>query len=282
MVNMIFSLSLLLLSPAVGFAKAPVARQNRLIHPRIQLSSSQVEELRERAASGMSRDMSVLRSQLKLIHLLGKDPWKVPYDNLKSHASASASYVMQGPGSAVGHGTGNETVEEWANAWDADILAAYLNSLQFAITDDDSHARKVAEIIDAWAAILVDFNDSALAACTTGRDFVNAAELVRHLRGSWPTGEDKFNKAQEFVSKIMVNSITMGTRPPEQPAIGGGQGFCKRIAALEFAVFTNNQTGFNQEMTLLKQPSKCEAEFGTTLQAMSLPATDPCVESGRD
>lgn len=184
----------------------------------------------------------------------------------------------------MGFNTDNSTLDDWTNDWASDCHAAYLNALQYVITQDDAHAQKVSEIVDGWSSQLkkVEGEDNLITSLG-GRQYVNAAELVNYIRGSWPSGASKFEDAQEMDSSVLVPAKEAAARPPSQPTPEGNQAFMGHGAGLQFAVFTNNVTGYNAELAILKSgPKECSGTLDSSLQALIQNKTGQPAEAGRD
>ena len=69
----------------------------------------------------------------------------------------------------------------------ASANAAYSHAVQWYVTGDKAHARKAIEVIQAWSAVLWDFegSDAKLLAGWTGGAFCNAAEILRSTDSGW-------------------------------------------------------------------------------------------------
>ncbi|KAL4734921.1 chondroitin AC/alginate lyase [Aspergillus similis] len=239
--------------------------QTAFIHPGIIFTADQIETLRTNALSD-------------------DEPWASSYNALKANARASAAFEIQGGGALIGRNSGNDTITAWATAWQNDCYTAWLNSLMYAITMDDDHATTVANIVDAWSGTLTGVveNDN-LATALSGRQLVNAAELVYYTRGSWPSGTSNFTRAQTMVSNVLVPNKDPVANPPTQPVVGGNQAALSHIAGMEFAIFTNNATGFQTELDILLLPkTACVGYEGSGLQALIQNKTGQCAEAGRD
>jgi hypothetical protein len=193
---------------------------------------------------------------------------------------SSSSYSIEGPAPIIGRNTDNNTITDWSNDFQSDSRAALLNALVYSITGEMANAEKVVEIVDAWSATLQEVvsGDNILAALS-GRQFVNGAELVRYLAGSWSTGESNFQRAQTMVSKALVPYMyATGT-----PAPGGNQALLGHMAGLEFAIFTNNYTGYADELDIILGPKEaCVGTEGSGMPALLLNTTGQSAEAGRD
>lgn len=191
---------------------------------------------------------------------------------------------MRGPGEIIGRGTGNSTIDGWFAAWEEDMEVAEALATAWAVNQDSAYAKKVAEIIDAWAWTLTEIaNKDNIAVGWRGRQLVNAAELIFYESGSWPTGEENFRQAQTMVKEVLQPAVYAEARPDaDQPAAGGNQGILGHLAALEFSIFSHNLTGVNDELEILNLPHKCENFGGSGIRAMIHAETGQIAETGRD
>jgi hypothetical protein len=214
----------------------------------------------------------------------GNEPWASSYAALVSNTRSSSSYVVEGGGAIIGENSGNDTIDAWTTAWVNDCYAAWLNSLRYVIDLDDAHAIAVAGIADAWSGNLTGvLANNNLPTALNGRQLVNAAELVYYTRGSWPSGSSKYARLQAMVSNVLVPNKDPIANPPTQPVVGGNQAALSHIAGMEFAIFTNNVTGFQAELDILLLPkTACVGYEGSGLQALIQNKTGQCAEAGRD
>jgi len=69
-----------------------------------------------------------------------------------------------------------------------DGLAAYTHSLLWVLTENEIHAAKATEILNAWSAELktVTNHDAKLLIGMAGHLYCNAAELLKHRWDGWP------------------------------------------------------------------------------------------------
>lgn len=117
--------------------------------------------------------------------LAGEEPWKGAWERLRgaSHSTLAFqpkpfAHVIRGP-----YGNPKIGADELA----ASANASYSHALQWYVTGDKAHARKVIEIFKAWSPVLQDFqqNDAKLLAGWTGYSFCNAAEILRSTDSGW-------------------------------------------------------------------------------------------------
>jgi hypothetical protein len=111
----------------------------------------------------------------------GKQPWLAGWEKLTSGSLARADY-QQRPTATVIRGGEGQNYGVMFN----DAHAAYQNALVFHITGDSAHGDKARDILNDWAATLVELTGNAdryLLAGFQGWQFANAAELMRDYDG---------------------------------------------------------------------------------------------------
>lgn len=115
----------------------------------------------------------------------GEEPWKSSWNVWLMSPGASLDFepkpfvhVTRGA-YAAGEQGGVELSES--------ARVANNHVMQWYVTGNEAHARKVIEILDAWSATLADFfeNDAMLLAGWTGGEFCNAAEILRSTYPGW-------------------------------------------------------------------------------------------------
>lgn len=140
------------------------SRRSRFVHPGILHSGADLYRMQQMVARGV-------------------EPWKSGFKKLAADRCSGADWPLRGPFEVVSRGReSRHDSEMWLDA-----NAAYQNALLFCISGDEAHARKAAEILDAWSRTLrkVSGHDAKLAAGLYGFKLVAAAELIRHRYGSW-------------------------------------------------------------------------------------------------
>ncbi len=115
----------------------------------------------------------------------GDQPWKRAWDNLLGQPYSAMDFEPK-PVTHIERGAFGR-----ASQGDRDLSssaqAAYSQALQWYVTGDRAHARKAIAILDAWSAVLWDFegNDAKLLAGWTGGALCNAAEILRATDSGW-------------------------------------------------------------------------------------------------
>lgn len=191
---------------------------------------------------------------------------------------------MRGASDTIGRGSEDDEIESASEAWDNDCVAAQLNAIAYSINEETAHLDKVVEIVDGWSSALTTVvNKDNILVSWAGRLLVNSAELVHHVHGGWPSGEENYEKIQQMVENVLVPNMYAAARPEDdKPAAGGNQAILGHMAGLEFAIFTNNVTGFNHHLEVLQGPRVCEKYGGSGIQAMIHNGTGQIAEAARD
>lgn len=127
------------------------------------------------------------------------EPWKSGFIVFKESPYSSAQWVahpavhverslLAGAGKNIGD-------------LEKDACAAYQNALMWAITGDETHAKKAVEILNAWSGTLKIFDgtDVELGAGLCGFKMTNAAELMRTYPGWSPVD---IKRCQDMFMKI--------------------------------------------------------------------------------
>lgn len=146
------------------------------IHPGLLQTGEELEFMREKVKAG-------------------EEPWKTAWDRLRAQSYSSLDFQPKPVAHIVRGPYGNPSVGD--RDLSASANAAYSQALQWVVTRDTAHARKAAEIIDAWSGTLWDFkdNDAKLLAGWTGHAFCNAAEILRHTGAGWDErGQAQFRR----------------------------------------------------------------------------------------
>lgn len=130
---------------------------------------------------------------LKKRVLAGAEPYKTAFDKLKAATPANFkpapfAHVSVGPYGANSQG-GTELFSS--------ATQAYNNAMLWYITGDKAYANKAIEILNAWSAVLWDFdeNNAKLNVGLTTYDFLNAAEILKSTNSGWKQKDiDQFKR----------------------------------------------------------------------------------------
>lgn len=137
------------------------------VHPGIMHTNNDIERLREIVTN---------REQ----------PGYGCYEIFASDARSKADYTLQGPYKEIYRGNDNGTRPSIQGKYESDFNAAYQNSVMYAVTQDEAHAKKATEILMAYANTLeaIVAGDQPLLAGIMGVKFMYAAEMMRYLYGA--------------------------------------------------------------------------------------------------
>lgn len=147
-----------------------------------------------------SDDLQRMRSMVAA----GSEPWKAGFEALKSHPDSQADYKMRGPFPTAGRGPGQN---DHIDAIMHDCNAAYQNALMWAITQDEAHAKKAVEILNAWSYTHKEQTgrDVQLGAGLWGFKFASAAEILRYTYPKWE--QKDITQCQKMLSEVFYPPI---------------------------------------------------------------------------
>lgn len=148
-------------------------------------------------------DLEFMKAKIKA----GEEPWKSSWDLWVTSEVGSLDFTPE-PFAHVIRGAydagdkGGREIQQSADA-------ANNHALQWYVTRDEAHARKVIEIFDAWSSTLADFfeNDAMLLAGWTGGQFCNGAEILRATYPGWGA------QSQEQFKRMMLTVYVPLLRP---------------------------------------------------------------------
>jgi hypothetical protein len=146
------------------------------VHPGLLLQRADLERLRERVSEGV-------------------EPYLAGWNRLRNEARSSIDYTPT-PFAVVtrnsgGTGEGNTELRD-------DATRAFFHAVQWFVAEDEAHAEKSAEILNAWSSTLTAIEGDAdrfLAAGLYGYLLANAGEILRHTYGGWSEADaDRFEQ----------------------------------------------------------------------------------------
>ena len=135
----------------------------------------------------------------------GEQPWKASWEIMQASREADLSWMPK-PLAHVERGAYNRPNIGGSNFMD-DAKAAYTHALIWVFTDEEAHALKAAEILNAWSAKLesVSNHDARLLVGMGGLQFCNAAEL---LKNTWKGWSEKDQQAfRHMLQKVLYPVI---------------------------------------------------------------------------
>jgi len=162
------SLCALLLATIAQLENA--AAQAEFIHPGIAHSQASIDFVKAKIASG-------------------EEPWASAWRSVQASRYVDLDWRPQ-PRAHVERGAYNNP-DIGSSEFSADANASYRHALQWALTGKEAHARKSAEILNAWSSTLrsISNHDARLLVGMEGYEYCNAAELLRHTWDGWPQHE---------------------------------------------------------------------------------------------
>ncbi|WP_027089120.1 alginate lyase family protein [Thomasclavelia saccharogumia] len=136
------------------------------------------------------------------------------YQEMKASKYAKADYVPA-PQSLMDVGPYNNP-NYGGTQYTNDGCAAYYNALMWYLDGDLANAKKAIEILNGWATTLetvADGNDLKLRFSIVGPDYLNAAEILKHIYNNDPNiaSEDKWQTAdmakfETFIQKLLAKT----------------------------------------------------------------------------
>jgi len=128
-----------------------------------------------------------------------------------------------------------------------DSLAAFTHSLLWFITQDERHARKAAEIMDAWSTVLTQpvWAADALEVAWSGTEWARAAEIIKHTSSVWP--EPDIQRFEKMLNEIYLPLVNEGA------STNGNIALVMSEAALHIGIFSDNQTTMDKAVALWRE-----------------------------
>ncbi len=117
----------------------------------------------------------------------GVEPYATSFNELSSDSKASYNYVVRGDSSWTEVNRGGTHGSEY----ESDVLAAYMNALMWAITEDSRHAEKCIEIFNTWKN-LTDVEGGGTESLNSGLfvwKMVEAAEIIKSTYSGWSASD---------------------------------------------------------------------------------------------
>lgn len=141
------------------------------------------------------------------------------------------------------------TAVAWAEKEDS--AAAYTHALLWYATQDERHAKKSIEIMDAWATIFKNQSDSTgksagLVAGWTGAVWPRAGEIIKHTAPPrlWPNSS--IARFVRMLTSIYLPLVNLGSDT------NGNWGLAMTEAAFHIGIFTDNATTVERALKLWK------------------------------
>lgn len=115
-----------------------------------------------------------------------EQPWANAWAKLSQSRYAQLDWNPE-PSAHVERGPSNDP-DIGSSEFSSDAAAAYIHAICYALTGKVEHAKKSAEILDAWSKTLqsIGHHDARLLIGMSGYKFTVAAELLKHTWKDWP------------------------------------------------------------------------------------------------
>lgn len=141
-------------------------------------------------------ELAFVKSKLKT----QEQPWQEAWEKMRSSKEADLAWQPR-PLAHVERGAYNRP-DIGGSFFMRDAAAAYTHALLWNFTDNEAHALKAAEILNAWSATLesVSNHDAKLLVGMGGLQLCNAAELLKHTwNGWWEKDQQAFQRMLQMV-----------------------------------------------------------------------------------
>jgi hypothetical protein len=234
------------------------------VHPGILLDGAQLESMRQRVRTG-TQPTAAAFARLQNSGTSSGTPRRAPtrFSSL-SFVPAPVSEVRDASGSNEAYLPSLGLSESGAVEHLDDATAAYTHALAWYVTGDERHARKSAEILDAWSGMLREikfdqprrpdngvqlFNNGKLQAAWGAQLFARAAEIVRHTWGGWPV--ERVQRYEDLLRRVYLPLTITGW------SNGANWLMSLADATINIGVFTNDRTAFDAGVAMwrIKTPT---------------------------
>ena len=198
-----------------------------------------------------------------------EEPWSTAWSALKASRSASLEWRAQ-PFANVERGPYNKP-DVGSSEFSDDAKAAYVHALCWVLSGEEPHAKKSAEIIDAWSSTLksIGNHDARLLIGMSGYHFCVAAELLKHSDAKWPESQ------QEQFAKIL-RDVWYPVIEDFYPSANGNWDASMLQVMMAMGVFLDDQAMFDRAKEYFLN-GKGNGAIGNYFKE-----TGQCQESGRD
>lgn len=198
------------------------------------------------------------------------------WQNFSADTRSQSSYVMNGPYKEIYRGNDNGSRPSIQSKYEQDFNAAYQNSVMYAVTQEDAHAKKAVEILVAYADNLkaIVAGDQPLLAGIMGVKFMYAAEMMRYLYPQAMTDE-AFAKVCAMFRNIFVPVLETFMKTPAYSNGNWGASVCMSYIAA--AVLFDDMEMYRKGLDFYTKGS----DNGTIINYVD-GETGQCQESGRD
>ncbi|MFP4499426.1 MAG: alginate lyase family protein [Candidatus Hydrogenedentota bacterium] len=199
----------------------------------------------------------------------GEEPWATAWAGLCRSEYAQLSWKPE-PVAHVERGPYNKP-DIGATPFMRGGFAAYMHALQWVFTEDEAHAQKAREILNAWSTTLqsVGQHDARLLVGMTGINYCNAAELLKHTWDGWPASEQEpFSSMLRDVFYPIIENF--------YPFANGNWDASMIQTMMAMGVFLDDEAMF------LRAVDYCRSGKGNGAINNYFKPSGQCQESGRD
>lgn len=195
------------------------------------------------------------------------------YRKMQENPLASSGYAIQGPFTVIARDGVNASTKTPS---EEDHKAAYLNSIMWYITGDESHAKKTIEILNAYAGTLreigPDSNDDPLCASLQGFLLANAAEIMKYTYE--PVSQADVTSWENMFCNVFIPVLREFFAKPAYT--NGNWGTAATKAFMAFGIFLDDESLYNEAVDFFYNAN----DNGSLTNYIS--ETGQCQESGRD
>ncbi|MDQ8191056.1 alginate lyase family protein [Roseibacillus persicicus] len=198
-----------------------------------------------------------------------KQPWKQAWEELKDSRFASLAWKPQ-PYPHVERGSYNNP-NIGSSDFTSDGSAAYTHALRWALSGEAAHAKKAAEILDAWSSTLesISNKDARLLVGMSGHQFVNAAELLKHTWDGWPeSNQQQFSRMLREIFYPIIQDF--------YPSANGNWDASMMQTMIAMGVYLDDQEYFDRAVDYYRKGQ------GNGAIRNYFKESGQCQESGRD
>ncbi|TWU32452.1 FG-GAP-like repeat-containing protein [Novipirellula artificiosorum] len=172
----------------------------------------------------------------------GEQPWSAAWEKLLGSRYGSLDWKPH-PYPHVERGPYNDP-NIGSSEFSEDAKAAYNHALCWALSGEEAHANKAAEIIDAWSETLesIENHDAKLLIGMSGYHFCIAAEILKHSWDQWPQP-----KQAQFA--LMLRDIWYPVIQDFYPSANGNWDASMMQVIMAMGVFLDDQGMFDRAKT---------------------------------
>lgn len=228
----------------------PVALGAGFVHPGISHSQASLDFVKARIAAGEEPWIGSLRKVQESRH--GSLEWE----------PQPRPHVERGPYARPNIGS---------SEFSADASASYHHAVLWALTGKVAHAKKAAEILNAWSRTLksISNHDARLLVGMEGYEYCNAAELLKHTWDGWPQAEqEQFEKMCREIFYPIIKDF--------YPSANGNWDASMLQTMLAMGVFLDDRAMFDRGVNYF-----LEGKGNGAVRNYFKPSGQ-CQESGRD